>query len=184
MRHGKSDKDGRSEVACGTVRDSQANSPPSQERCGTNGDKGADRHKLGRNPQGDRPVRVCRHRGAEAEAPWLQERRIAHAHEGAGEAGSEGHLRQAPRAAEDGFRPMDTGGGPHIHPRTLRHRDARAHGRRVPQTLGLHAAEADQGCLRAKAGSRERSGLQRSTLRFPRVQRRKKPRSTGRTRRR
>ena len=50
---------------------------------------------------------------------------------------------------------MDTGGGPHIHPRTLRHRDARAHGRRVPQTLGLHAAEADQGCLRAKAGSRE-----------------------------
>ena len=39
MRHGKSDKDGRSEVVCGTVRDSQANSPPSQERCGANGDK-------------------------------------------------------------------------------------------------------------------------------------------------
>ena len=89
MRHGKSDKDGRSEVACGTVRDSQANSPPSQERRGTNGDNGADRHKLGRNPQGHRSVRVRRHKGAEAEAPWLQERRIAHAHGGAGEAGPE-----------------------------------------------------------------------------------------------
>ena len=46
MRYGKSDKDGRSEVACGALRDSHANSPPSQERRWPDGDQGADRDKL------------------------------------------------------------------------------------------------------------------------------------------
>ena len=40
---------------------------------------------------------------------------------------------------------MDAGGRPRLHPRALRHRHARAHGRRVPRALGLHAAEAGGG---------------------------------------
>ncbi len=67
---------------CGTGRRRRGRSSSPGATCCSPARR-ADRHKLGRNPQGHRPVQIGRNKGVEAEAPRLQERRIAYAHDGA-----------------------------------------------------------------------------------------------------
>ena len=155
MRHGKRNKAGWARFAGMPLRETQAGCRPSSQRHEAECDLRDGRAVLESGPQGDRSLRVWRRAGIAAQEMGAADRNVPDAHRRTREAGTEGHLRQAPGADEDGLRAMDEGGGASLHSRTLWHRHARAHGGRIPQTLGLHAAEADQGRLRAEAGGGE-----------------------------
>lgn len=152
MRHGKRNKTGWARFAGMPLRETQAGCRSSSQRHEAECDLRDGRVVLESGPQGDRSLRVWRRAGFADQEMGAAVRNVPDAHCGTGEADSERHMRQTPGTDEDGLRAMDEGGGACLHSRTLWHRHARAHGGRIPQALGLHAAEADQGRLRAEAG--------------------------------
>ena len=164
MRHEERNKTGWARFAGMPLRETQASRCTLSQGHPTECDFRDRRAVLEGGAQGDRPLRVRRCADIEAQAVGASCRDFQDAYSGTGEADTERHLRQAPRAVEDGLRTVDEGGSASLHPRTFWHRHARAHGWRIPQALGLHATEADQGRIRAEAGGGEevaRRGISR-----------------------
>ena len=150
--HEKRNQNGWSCLARNAPRETEAGNQLLQERHEAERDFRSDGAVLEGRQECHRSLRAARRQRTQARSEGASVRKGTQAYGGTGEAGSEGYLRQAPRAAQDGFRPLDTRGRARLHPRAFRDRHARPYRRRISQALGLYAAEADQGRVRAEAG--------------------------------